>query len=56
MQSLNLVDLLGDLNNLGNAALQACRERGLNVGLFLENECGEQCDNFFGFILGEDVL
>lgn len=56
MFSLNFVDLLRNLYNLGNAAFKRCGQCGLGIGLFLKNECGQKRDDFLGLVLGQDVL
>lgn len=52
VQRLDLVDLLGYLDYLGDTALKACGESGLDVSLLLEDECGKEGDYFLWFVLG----
>ena len=53
---LDGVDLLGNLDDHVLALFQARREGRLHVGLFLEDEGGEQRDDFFGREVGQHVF
>lgn len=52
VERLDLVDLLGYLDYLGDTALKACGESGLDVSLLLEDECGKEGDYFLWLVLG----
>ena len=56
MVDLRGVDALGDRDDGGFAALEFRRQRGFAVGLLLEDEGGEQGDDFLWLVVGEDVV
>ena len=56
MLDLEMVDFLGDGDNGLSAFLQMRGQCGYGVGLFLEDEGGEEGNNLFRGELGEDVL
>lgn len=54
--NLDAVDLLRDLNYLGFALFKLGRDGRDDVGFFAEDKGGEEGDDFFGLIFGEDVF
>lgn len=54
--NLNAVDLFRNLDYLGPALFELGRDCRNDIGFFTEDESGEEGDNFFGLILGEDVF
>ena len=53
---LEAVDLFGDLDDGFDALLEGWGEVWRRVGSLLEDEAGKECDDFFGFVVGQHVL
>jgi hypothetical protein len=51
VQGLDLVDFFGDFDYGGGAALERGGEGGFGVGFLLEDEAGEEGDDFFGRVV-----
>jgi hypothetical protein len=56
VQGLDLVYLLRDLDDGGDAPGEGGGKRGLHVGFLLEDEGGEERDDFFGRVVCENVF
>ena len=56
VECLDLIDLLGYLDDCGNAAFQAGGQSGFYVSLFLEDKGREKSDDLFRGVVCEHVL